>query len=145
MDTQEKILFAYPTLLREGMSANKPYPPEPLLIDMPLNRVNTIIVTAAMSLLLVKNTVVNVDIYLNGEVVTKDTEAVDGYQEVMNTTFVGDDTLVVTTAMHVKNIVFPKSGNYEVRTRLLEVDDDGNKTQTDTLSCFITVTVCKEE
>ncbi|EHM0711555.1 hypothetical protein HmCmsJML010_03137 [Escherichia coli] len=145
MELSEKILFAYPTLLREGMSAQKPYPPEPLLIDMSAKKINTIIVTASIYLLVVKNTFINVDIYLDGKIVTQDTESLDGYQEVMDTTYVSDDILVVTSAMHVKDVVFPKSGQYEIRTRLMEIDCNGETKEIDTLSCYIAVTVNKEE
>lgn len=145
MELKEKILFVYPTLLKEGMLAGRPYPPEPLITGMSATKANTIIVTAAIALLVTSNTFISVDVYFNGELTTQDTESIDGYQEVMESVFISDDALVTTTAMHVKNIFFPEPGVYEIRTKLMELDGLNNKIQIDALSCFITVILGKEE
>ncbi|ESN54799.1 hypothetical protein GXP72_12645 [Enterobacter sp. SES19] len=141
MENKEKVLFVYPTLLREGQSSKKPYKPDSLLIDISPSKKNTIIVTASILLLVLKNTFITVDVYLDNEAITLDSDSLDGFQEVMDTTYVGDESVIVTTAMHVSNVIFPCSGIYEIRTSLMVKNEEGVKTQVDSISCFLSVFV----
>lgn len=145
MNKKEKILFSYTTHYKEGMPSQKPYLPEPLLINISANEAQTIIVTAGCYLLSFKDSYINVDIWKDDVMVSQDSDTLDGYQELISNDSMGGGAFVIVTAMHVQNIIFSSSGEYEIRIRLVEVNSNGEKRQADSFSCFLTVVVSKED
>lgn len=144
MEDKEKILFTYPTLMTEDMTHQRPYPPTPALIDVSSTLKHTVIVTAGISLRSYNNTYISVDVFKNGEAVTIDSDELDGFQEIVDQQNFESGIIIVTTSMHVKNVIFSEPGQYEIITKLIDIDEENKKTQVDTFSCFVSVLTLKE-
>ncbi len=131
----EKIYFAYPTLLKEGMPAGQGYIPDPLIAGIYRGSIQTIVVTAGIMLSQERSSFTSIDILLNGDVVTPDSNEIDGFYEQLKMMILDNKQTVILSAMHVKYVIFEQSGIYEVRLKIFELSALGEKTD-NLIDCY---------
>lgn len=146
MTNKDRVLFAYPTLLLEGMSASKFYPPQILMENVDSSSQYTLVITVGVSLRRSVHAALSVDICKDDKIITPDSGAMDGFHEPIEINFPGEDEMDVISSMHVKNVVFAEAGVYEVRLKICEHENSviKNKDVADYYSCFFKVTTSKD-
>lgn len=143
----DKIYFAYPTLLTDGMTSSNGFIPDPLIAGIDKGLSQTLVVTAGMSLSRNTTTYTRIEVYHNGDLITEDDDDLDGYFENFKLNFVSGSQLIALSAMHLKNVIFQHSGTYELRLELFETDEDGKRKDgiIDNYSSYFYVLVTEEK
>lgn len=136
----DKILFSYPTLLREGMSASQIYSPEPLITGVKGGSIHSFVITAGLVLDTNKFVITELDILFEGQGMVLESEKAGRVEHPIRTITNGKQ-IVYLSSMFVNEVQISKSGCYEILINVYLLDEKYKKTDTilDTHSNFFYV------
>ncbi|AOR58851.1 hypothetical protein [Pectobacterium parmentieri] len=135
MNDINKICFAYPTLLQPDEPSEQGYIPDPLIAGIEKGSEHTVVVTVGLMISVDLRIFTFIDILLDGKIISLDEGDSDGHYENLKVNYIDDSQVILLSSMHVKDVKFHKSGTYEIRIKLFEVDDDGVK-KGDVIDCY---------
>ncbi|MGS3504049.1 hypothetical protein [Citrobacter koseri] len=135
-----KILFAYPTLQKDGIKGLKWYQPMPMLSPSPTNELQTVIITIGFSVPVNHLVRTEIDILFNNHTVIVMHDD-DGYFETSSINFIESDHVCYISSMFVSDVDLSKEGLYEAKITNFKNDEHGNKTSEiiDSHSCYFHV------
>lgn len=136
----DKVLFSYPTLLREGMEASQIYSPEPLISGIKSGSIHQFIVTAGLMLNINKFVVTELDILFEGQGMVLESEKAGRVEHpYRGLTYTGE--VVYLSTMFLREVQIDKSGCYTILINLYLLDENHQKTDTilDTHTSFFYV------
>ncbi|WP_217548866.1 hypothetical protein [Pantoea sp. GbtcB22] len=125
----DKILFSYPTLLKEGTSASPIYPPEPLITGIKSNSIQSFIITAGLALETNKFVVTELDILFEGKGMVLDS-GMNGRVEHPIRRVIKNNQVIYLSSMFVSQVEISSSGCYEIYLSVYLLNDKHEKTET---------------
>lgn len=130
MNHINKICFAYPTAFREGLSKEETCIPSPLLSGVTIGKMQNLIVNVGLMITLSRRIHINVEVNPFGQDTLVDRAQGDGKFENLKTHILEGGQAVALTSLLLEDVLFEKSGEYEIDVKLFESSDDGKKTDT---------------
>lgn len=125
----DKILFAYPTLLREGMPASRIYTPEPLVTGIKGNSIQSFVVTAGLALETNKFVVTELDILFEGKGMVLDSGETGKVEHPIRK-IIKNQQVIYLSSMFVNQVEISKSGCYEIHISVYLLNSEHEKTET---------------
>lgn len=125
----DKVLFSYPTLLKEELEPNQIYLPEPLITGVKSNSTQSFVITAGLALQTNKRFVTELDILFegSGRVMAGD---MSGKVEHPVRTIIQNNQLIYLSSMYAKNVAVTKSGCYEISVTIYSLSENDEKSET---------------
>jgi hypothetical protein len=136
----DKVLFSYPTLLREGMEASQIYSPEPLISGVKSGSIHQFIVTAGLMLDINKFVITELDILFEGQGMVLESEKAGRVEHPVRR-LTNTSQIVYLSSMFLNEVQIDKSGCYTILIKLYLLDENHQKTDTvlDTHTSFFYV------
>ncbi|MFW7226989.1 MULTISPECIES: hypothetical protein [unclassified Serratia (in: enterobacteria)] len=125
----EKVLFSYPTLIREGMIANGQYLPDAMMYGIVLNKCHTIVITAGFITAIDKLGLYwnEIDIKLNDVSILSPSNQQKGSANILLAHPASKTQQIAIVSFRLREIRLTSSDLYTVVVSLHGSDSDGNK------------------
>lgn len=124
----DKILFAYPTLLKEELDPMQIYLPQPLITGVKSNSVQSFVITAGLALQTNKKFVTELDILFDGSGMIMEDE-MSGRVEHPFRTIVQNNQLIYLSSMFARSVEVVKSGCYEISVTIYSLSENDEKSE----------------
>ncbi|HHS9880090.1 TPA: hypothetical protein ACT0TC_003899 [Klebsiella aerogenes] len=125
----EKVLFAYPTLVKEGMPAGGFYPPDAVLFNVDPHENHSIVITVGFVTTSAGNYWNEIDVVLNGKSVISTEHDGESTFNILLSTSPSLEQHVTVSSFFLKAVKLPEAGLYTAKVSLYDSDSNGNKGQ----------------
>lgn len=127
-----KIFFAYPALYKDSMTREDVLTPAPIIFNVPIGSKNTVVVNVGMMIAAYLNEPITIraEVYPIDKPQQQDEPIKDdGKFEHIQTIMLNPNQGIFLSSLHVENVLFSEPGVYEIRIKLLKIEDSDQENE----------------
>lgn len=127
MESQSKILFAYPVVYKDNMTVEEMCTPAPFFTHFKPNEKQSIVITAGYTIDYEKSCFLLVNVDMVGYEKNYEDIVEDGRAETLRHGVFNGNMGVMATSFFMHDFLVKTTGFYEIEVKIHDVDEFGNK------------------